>query len=321
MDTRLLTKLGTLRQLETFMKVAEAGSIARAAEELFMTQPAVSIQIKKLTDALDITLYEVIGKKIYLTEAGHKVVRTGQEVFESIERLDDELNNLKGLESGTLKIAVVSTAKYFLPHLLGPFYEQFPGIDIEFKVGNRAQILDRLNSNLDDLYFFSDPPEDLDIKQFEFLPNPIAIIASDKHPLAKKRKLSWSDIENETFLMREEGSGTHNAIQKHLDQEKLQIKKRMIIESNEAIKYSVIANLGIAMLSAYTLAKEEEEGLTQLPVATFPILSHWFVVHRSQKKLSIVAQKFLDHVLHQGKKDLPMNKINAQVKRALARKA
>ena len=156
MDTRLLTRLGTLRQVEIFMRVAETGSIARAAESLHLTQPSVSNQVKKLSEALDIPLYEVNGKQIHLTEAEQQVVRTGQELFESIQRLDEKLNNLKGLTAGTLRIAVVTTAKYFMPHILGPFCREYPDIDVEFKVGNRAQIIERLKGNRDDLYLFDD---------------------------------------------------------------------------------------------------------------------------------------------------------------------
>src|SRR5210317_276254 len=155
MDARILTRLGTLRQLEIFMKVAEKNSIARAADELHLTQPSVSNQIKKLGEALNIELYEVIGKKIYLTRAGEEVVRTGKEIFESLSSLHEKINDLKGVKSGLLKISVVTTAKYFLPHILGPFCKQYPGIDVEFKVGNRAQIIERLKANLDDFYIFS----------------------------------------------------------------------------------------------------------------------------------------------------------------------
>ena len=317
METRLLTRLGTLRQLEIFMKVAETRSIARAAEELFLSQSSVSIQVKKLSDALDIPLHEVIGKKIYLTEAGRQVVKTGHELFESIQRLDDNINNIKGLTSGVLRIAVVTTAKYFLPHILGPFCKKFPGIDVEFKVGNRAQIIERLNQNLDDLYIFSDPPQELDINQYKFLPNPIAVIASTENPLSQRKRLKWSDLADQKFLMREQGSGTNNAIQKHLKQHNLTIAKKMIIESNEAIKYSVIENMGIAMLSVYVLANAREDGLVQLPVQKFPILSNWYVVHLKEKKLSLIAEQFLEFLLDKRKDVLPMKEIEQQIKNAL----
>lgn len=318
MDTRLLTKLGTLRQLEIFMKVAEAGSIAKAAEQLYLTQPSVSIQVKNLSEAMDIELYEVIGKKIHLTDAGKEVVKTGEEVFDAISRLDENLNNLKGLQSGTLRLAVVTTAKYFVPAVLGPFINQYPGIDVEFKVGNRAQIIERMSQNLDDLYIFSDPPDDLGVTHYEFLPNPIAIIASEDNPLSKEKNLEWEDLNNELFLMREQGSGTAMAIEQHLDDMGLKITRKMIIESNEAIKYAVIANMGIAILSAYVLARAKEEGLAQLSVKNFPILSHWYVAHLTDKKLSLLTNSFLNHLLENSRDLLPMEKINEQVERALS---
>ncbi len=319
MDTRLLTRLGTLRQVEIFMKVAETRSIARAAEALFLSPSAVSIQVRKLSEALDIPLHEVIGKQLYLTEAGEQVVRTGHELFAAIRRLDDTINNLKGLTAGTLRISVVTTAKYFLPRILGPFCRDYPDIDVEFKVGNRVQIIERLNGNLDDLYIFSDPPDDLDIERHQFLPNPLAVIASTNNPLSHRRRLRWDDLAGETFLLREQGSGTQNAVQMHLDRLGLTIPKRMTIESNEAIKYAVIENMGITILSAYVLANAAEDGLAQLAVKDFPIMSHWYVTHPRAKKLSLIAERFLEFVLNRGHDVLPREKLQRQVEAALAR--
>lgn len=317
MDTRLLTRLGTLRQVEIFMKVAEKNSIARAADELYLTQPSVSNQIKKLSEALNIDLYEVIGKKIYLTDAGKEVVSTGKEIFESISRLHESINNIKGVKSGMLKIAVVTTSKYFLPHILGPFCKQYPEIDVEFKVGNRAQIIERLKGNLDDFYIFSDPPKELDIIRYQFLPNPLAVIASVDNPLSKRKRLRWEDLSDQKFLMREYGSGTNNAIVEHLKKHQLTIHKKMVIESNEAIKYSVIENMGIAILSAYVLSNSEEDGLKQLRVPTFPIMTNWHIIHLRQKRLSLIAQHFLEFVLNKHQDILPMKKIQAQIKKSL----
>ena len=320
MDTRLLTRLGTLRQLEIFMKVAETRSITRAAEELFLSHSAVSVQVGKLAEALEMPLHEVVGKRLFLTEAGEEVVRTGHELFAVIRRLDENLANLKGLASGTLRISVVTTAKYFLPRILGPFCRDYPGIDVEFKVGNRAQIIDRLTANQDDLYIFNDPPEELDITTHRFLPNPLAVIASENNPLARRKRLTWGDLQDEKFLMREEGSGTYNAIRRHLEKHDLTLGKTMVIESNEAIKYAVIENMGISILSAYVLANAREDGLVQLPVAGFPVLSDWHVVHPESRQLSLIAERFLEFVLKRGPDVLPMEKIERQVKQALARR-
>lgn len=206
MDTRLLTRLGTLRQLEILMKVADAGSIARAAEELYLSHSAVSVQIKNLADALGLPLHEVIGKQLYLTDAGKEVVSTGRELFSVIRRLDDKINDLKGLTAGNFRMSVVTTAKYFVPRILGPFCQEYPAIDVKFAVGNRGQIVDRLSRNLDDLYIFSDPPEETSINCIPFLPNPLAVIASKNNPLSRRKRLQWSDLAEQKFLMRERDS-------------------------------------------------------------------------------------------------------------------
>jgi len=318
METRLLTRLGTLRQLEILMKVAEEQSIARAAEALFLSHSAVSVQVKNLSEAMGLPLHEVIGKQLYLTEAGKEVVNTGHELFASIRRLDEKMNQLKGLTAGTLRISVVTTAKHFLPRILGPFCKDYPSIDVEFKVGNRAQIVDRLSKNLDDLYIFSDPPIDEEIDYTPFLPNPLAVIASTDNPLSQRKQLHWHDLAEQKFLMREPGSGTHNAAQRHLDENGWKLGKTMLIESNEAIKYAVIENMGITILSAYVLANAVEDGLVQLRVKGFPIMSNWYVVQLRSKKPSLIAQQFLAFILNRGKDVLPMEKIEQHVQNALA---
>ncbi len=320
METRLLTRLGTLRQLEIFMKVAETRSITRAAEALFLSHSAVSVQVGKLSDALGMPLHEVVGRRLYLTEAGDEVARTGQELFSVIRRLDENLADLKGLAAGTLRVSVVTTAKYFLPRILGPFCRDYPGIDVEFKVGNRAQIIDRLDANQDDLYIFNDPPDELDIATYRFLPNPLAVIASRNNPLSRRKRLRWADLSDQKFLMREQGSGTNNAIRRHLERHGLSLGKTMVIESNEAIKYAVIENMGITILSAYVLANAREDGLVQLPVSGFPILSDWYVVHPEARRLSLIAERFLEFVLKRGPDVLPMENIERQVQQALARR-
>ncbi len=235
MESRLLTRLGTLRQLEIFLKVAEHQSMTRAAEALYLSHSAVSLQVRKLAEAIGLPLHEVIGKKLYLTEAGREVVTAGTQIFDAIRRLDETINNLKGLTSGRLAISVVTTAKYFLPRILGPFLRDYPDIDLSFHVGNRAEIIRRLDDNRDDLYIFNGLPRDLDIESYRFLPNPLAVIASSRHPLAGRKGLEWHDLEHEKFLMREPGSGTFEAIRQHLGANDLRLGKTMTIESNEAI--------------------------------------------------------------------------------------
>ena len=317
-NIKLLARLGTLRQMEIFLRVAELRSLAKAAEKLHLTQPTVSIQVKKLSDAIGLPLYEVVGKKLKLTEAGQKVEEAGREIFEVVRHLDGEINDLKGLQSGNLSISVVTASKYFMPYILAPFCEQYPGVEVEMKIGNRGEIIDRLSKNLDDLYIFSELPDDLDISSSHFLPNPIVVVASKDHPLAGQTgTLRWQDIADERFILREAGSGSLLGISRFLKEHGHSIKDVMTIESNEAIKHAVMANMGISIMSAYILSNADQDGLVQLNVEGFPLMSHWDIVHLEDKKLSSVAQRFLDFIISGGQELLPMREINQKVQSAI----
>ncbi|MEH6548358.1 MAG: LysR family transcriptional regulator [Pseudomonadales bacterium] len=313
-DTRGLTKLGTLRQLEIFMSIARQGSIGRAAQELHLSQPSVSMQVRKLSEAIGLPLYELMGKKLNLTDAGREVQAAGEEIFGSIESLKNRLDEMKGLQQGVLRIAVVSTAKYFLYHVLGPFCDEFPGVEVEFKVGNRQEIIARMAANLDDLYIVGEPPEDIDLVTHPFLPNPIVVVASKKHDLAKRKAVSWDELLDQRFLLREEGSGTRYCLEQHFDQINRAMPRGMTIQSNEAIKYAVMANMGVSMLSAYVLFDAKE--MTQLPVEGFPIMSQWHIAHLRQKQLAPVAQRFLSYMLEHGPQLLPMARIQDNISAA-----
>ena len=318
MESGLFTRLGTLRQLEIFTRVAEHRSMARAAEELFLSHSAVSVQVRKLSDAVGLPLHEVIGKQLYLTDAGREVVAAAEQVFAAIGRLDETINNMKGLSAGRLRISVVTTAKYFLPRLLGAFCREYPDIDVEFHVGNRAEIIARLEDNQDDLYIFNELPGDVDIETHRFLPNPLAVIASSKHPLAGRKGLKWADLAEETFLLRERGSGTYNALRQHVDRFDSFPSKIMTIESNEAIKYAVAENMGITVLSAYVLADGVGLDLVQLRVEGFPIFADWHVGYLRSKPLSLIAERFLEFILERGPGVLPIENLKRQVEQALA---
>lgn len=318
MGSSKLSRLGTLRQLEIFLKVAESGGISSAAEELHLSHSAVSLQVRKLADTLGQPLHEIVGRRLFLTQAGKEVLQAGREITSVVARLDERLDDLKGLRSGTLRISVVTTAKYFLPRILGAFREEHPGIEIEFKVGNRTQIIERFNQNLDDLYVFSDPPEDMEIETYPFLANPLVVVASVNNPLARRKKLQWEDLADQTFLLRESGSGTMNAVRQHLEATGRRIEHRMVIESNEAIKFMVIENMGISILSAHGLANAREDGLTQLRVKGFPIMSQWYLAKIPGKRLSLTADRFLEIALDRQQDVLPMRQIEEQVAKALA---
>ncbi len=300
MKSRLHAHIGTLRQLEIFLAVYDQGSIKAASESLHLTQPTVSMQLKKLAEAIGMPLYERVGRGREFTDAGRALAATAREVLDSFERLDMELSDLRGSRAGTLRIAVVTTSKYFIPHLLGSFCEQYPKVDLQFRVGNREQIIRRLHDGLDDLYVFSHPPEDEDIVVTDFLPNPLVAIAPVGHPLAKRRRLSLADLAAEPFLMREAGSGTRHAIERHLEKHGVRLNVRMTIESNEAIKHAVMSGLGISILSEHTLTYGGSAGLEKLNVRQLPIESTWYLVRLRSRRLSLIAETFLDYLQREG---------------------
>ncbi|WP_036228843.1 LysR family transcriptional regulator [Marinobacterium jannaschii] len=299
--SRLHAHIGTVRQLEILLAVHQQGSITAAAEALHLTQPTVSMQLKKLASAVNARLYDQVGRKLVFTEAGLAVVATAREVLQSFERLDMTLSDLKGMKAGTLKLAVVTTAKYFIPHLLGEFCKLYPAIDIDFKVGNRQQIIDRLETGEDDLYVFSHPPDDHALQAHNFLPNPLVAIAPEHHPLAGEKRIPLQIFANEPFLMRENGSGTRHAIEQHMTGCEVALNVRMTIESNEAIKHAVISGLGVSILSSHTLTFGGRTGLAELDVQQLPITPTWYLVHLKSKSLSVVAQTFLDYVSDSGR--------------------
>ncbi|MCG8667845.1 MAG: LysR family transcriptional regulator [Pseudomonadales bacterium] len=304
MGSRLHARIGTIRQLEILLAVYDGGSIKAAAESLHLTQPTVSMQLKKLVDAIGMPIYDQVGRRLVFTEAGLAIVATAREVLESFQRLDMHLSDMRGLKAGTLKLAVVTTSKYFIPHLLGPFCERYPNVDIQFKVGNREQIMKRLNDGSDDFYVFSHVPEDVDIDRIEFLPNPLVAIAAQTHPFAKKKNIDIKELLQQPFLMREKGSGTRHALEQFLKREGLKPNTKMTIESNEAIKHAVMANLGVSVLSVHSLAFGGDDGLAVLNVKQLPVTSNWYFVWLRQKQQSVIAETFLQYLHTEGREML-----------------
>jgi DNA-binding transcriptional LysR family regulator len=295
-------KQATLHQLQIFEAIAQHGSFTRAAEELFLTQPTVSQQMKQLTKAIGVPLYEQIGKRIYLTDAGKAVLEVGRDISQRFNDLEMTLADIKGLKQGNLKLAAITTAKYFVPRILGTFRQRYPGINISLQIANRQQILDRLADNLDDLYFIGQPPEDLEINLRHFLDNPLVVIAPRNHPLAQEKLISLERLIEEPLIMRESGSGTRMAVESFFAENRLKMRVEMEIGSNEAIKQAIVGGLGLSILSRHSLALEGPQGpLVVLDVEGFPIQKHWYVIYPRNKQLSIVAQTFLDYLLTEGK--------------------
>ena len=290
----------TLHQLKVFEATARHGSFTRAAEELYLTQPTVSIQVKQLTKAVGLPLFEQIGKRLYLTQAGQQLLETCQRVFEGLEQFEMSVADLKGMKQGQLRLAVITTAKYFVPRLLGPFCQRFPGIDISLKVTNHQHIQERMANNEDDLYIISQAPEQPDLKIHPFLENPLVVLAPKDHPLARKEKIPFQALDGEQFIMREPGSGTRQAIQNLLDVHDVSVKVRLELGSNEAIKQAIAGGLGISVLSLHTIISEGTSGeFAILDVEHFPIERHWYVAHLAGKQLSVVASTFLQYLLEE----------------------
>ncbi|MBQ4891551.1 LysR family transcriptional regulator [Shewanella sp. MMG014] len=301
MQSRLHAHIGTIRQLEILLAVHDKGGINEAAKALFLTQPTVSIQMKKLADAVGEPIYRLSNRKLVFTDVGLEMVKTAVEVLDSFARLDMSLGNLRECKTGTLRIAVVTTSKYFIPHLLGPFCEQFPEIDIQLNVGNREQTIERLKQGIDDFYVFSHPPIDADFNSIELLQNPLVAIAHQDHPLAKQPHVSLTQLCQAPFLIRETGSGTRHAIEGFFKEHDVTPNVKMTIESNEAIKHCVMAKLGISILSAHTLTYGGQHGLVRLPVSALPINAKWFFVWSKSKRQTLIADQFLNHVQTNGR--------------------
>ena len=299
-----INRFGTLRQFEILSAVYNSGSISKAAEQLNLTQPTLSMQLKKLSDQSGVRLYNQIGKKLVFTEAGSAYVHSAQVMLQEMALLEETLANLNGLTKGTLKLAVVTSAKYFIPHLLGPFCERYPGIDFQMKVGNREQVIERLALAKDDFYVFSHVPNVDHINAIEFLPNPLIPIASPLHPLATQQHITLAELAAQDFIVREEGSGTRKSIESYLQQNNQTLNVRMTIESNEAIKHCVMENLGVSVLSAHALSFGGDTGVVKLNVEGFPIPSQWSFVWSADKALSPVASVFLRYLQQEGKEAL-----------------
>lgn len=288
----------SLRQLRVFLAVAGHESYTRAAEELHLTQPAVFAQVKQLEQRLGHALFERIGKRMFLTRAGEVVAEHAREALGSVERMHMRLADMRGLREGRLRLAIVSTAQYFLPRLLGAFCNRNPGIEVALTVTNRQTVLERLTGNEDDLCILGTVPDGLDVVATVIADNPVVILARNDHPLVGQRSIPPERVAREPFILREHGSGTRLAAERFFRARGLTLQMRMELGSNEAIKQAVIGGLGLAALSRDTLALEGETGILKtLDVQGFPLLRQWQVAYPRGKHLSVVAEAFLDYLV------------------------
>ena len=286
----------TFRQLHLFLALADRGSVTAAAEACHVTQPTVSMQLRELTNAVGLPLYEQIGKRLYLTAAGEALAETARTMLDEWLAFEQAIDAMKGLERGRLRVALVSTAKYFVPRLLGSFCTEHPNIEIALEVLNRDGVVARLRENRDDLYIMSMPPENLDLEQHAFLDNPLVLIAPEGHRMAG-RHLELADLSAERFILRERGSGTRLACDAHFARHAFVPAVRLELGSNEAIKQAVAGGLGLTVISRHALpARPADNQLTILNVSGFPLQSRWFTLYPRGKKLSPIAAVFLEHL-------------------------
>ncbi|WBY02971.1 LysR family transcriptional regulator [Ramlibacter tataouinensis] len=293
----------TLRQLKVFEAVARHLSFSRAAEELHLTQPAVSTQVHKLQEHVGLPLFEQLGKKVYLTPAGLQMLASSREIIDKFHEAEEALAAFRGVAGGRLNVSVISAGDYFFPALLVAFMQRNPGVTLNFGVCNREELLGRLAENLTDLAVMVRPPPaaQTDTVAVPFAPHPYVIVAPPSHPLAGSRRIPLARILKEPFIVREKGSDTWNSMREGFGEALDGLNIAMEIKSTETIKQAVIAGMGISFLSAHTISRERQAGkLVILDVKGFPLMLNWYVVHRRTKRLPPVAQAFLGFLLDEG---------------------
>jgi len=287
----------TFRQLRLFLALADERSVSRAAHACHVTQPTASMQLKELALGIGLPLYEVIGKQVHLTEAGKELAKTARAMLGEWQSFSQYVDGINGLERGQLRVAVVSTAKYFVPRMLGEFCIHHPEIDIALEVLNRDGVVTLLRENRVDLTVMSIPPSDLDVVREDFLANPLVAIAPVNHALTAEASIPVEELAKNNLILREAGSGTRMAIDRFFDQSRIKPRVRLELGSNEAIKQAVAGGLGLSILSRHALSPDPStEGLAILEIIGFPILSNWYIVHLTGKRLSPIATVFKNHL-------------------------
>ncbi len=288
----------SLQQLRLFEAVARHRSYTRAAAELHLTQPAVHIQVRRLEDAAGLPLIERLGKQLHLTRAGEEVLGAAQQVLGRLRAMNDALVDMRGSVAGPLKIAVVTSAKFFMPMFLGHFLRDYPRVQPLLTVTNRGRVIERLQANLDDFVVMGQVPEGSDWAAHPFMENPLVVVAHPRHPLARARQVALARLARERFLLREPASGTRIVIERLFADHALPLQPYMELGSSEAIKQAIMAGLGISIMSLHTVDLEVETGrLAIVDAEGFPLRRMWHAVYPKAKRLGLTAQTFLDSLL------------------------
>jgi len=290
-------KNATLRQLQIFESIARLGSFTAAAKELYLTQPTISMQIKKLSELISAPLFEVRGKRVMLTDAGLALVPACREIFRELEKYETVLSNIKEIGQGELSISSVTTAEYFAPRILSDFLKVYPGVTTTLEITNRIRVIERMQGGVDDLYIIGQPYPEVELEIIPFLENPIVFFSAPDHPLAELRNISPSALAAENIFGREDGSEASIRLAEFFDTVGLKVKSAMKLGSNEAIKMAVKSGLGISMLSRLALTREVENGeLVILDIQGFSITDSWYLAYLKGKRLSAVAEAFFSFV-------------------------
>jgi len=293
----------TFRQMRLFLALADTLSVTKASQKMHITQPTASMQLKEMTENIGLPLFEVISKKIHLTALGKELAKTARNMTGQWEAFEQHAAQMKGLTKGNLRVAVVSTAKYFIPKLLGSFCSKYPEVDISLEILNRDGVIKRVEENSDDLYVMSRPPLHIDLEDQILMPNPLCMIAYKDHPLATKKNLRLQDLKHERFILRELGSGTRMSSDIHFKQKKFTPSLLLELGSNEAIKNAVASHLGVAVISIHALDElDYDKKISVLKLQDFPINSQWHLVYLRGKQLSPIAKAFHNHLIKEAKK-------------------
>ncbi len=295
-------KDATVRQLQIFDASARALSFSRAAEVLHLTQPAVSMQIRQLEHFAGVALFERTGRRLHLTGAGEELVLHARAVLRALEDADEAFAAMKGLRGGRVRLAVVSTAKYFAPRLIARFGQAHPGVEIRLQVDNREAVIRTLAANDVDLALMGRPPGELDLQAAPFADHPHVIIAPPDHPLAGRRRVDIDALAGEVFLVREMGSGTRTAMERFFQERGIHLRVGMEMPSNETIKQAVMAGLGLSFISLHTVTLElSARALAVVHAPGLPVVRKWYVLHRAEKRLAPAADAFKAFVLQHGR--------------------
>ena len=287
----------TLHQLQIFVSVCKLGSITKASEELFLTQPAVSIQLKKLQDQFDIPLTERIGRNIHITDFGHEIAKAAKRILSEAATIDGTVSQYKGLLAGKIKLSVVSTGKYVIPYFLSEFIQKHPAIEVVIDVTNKAKVVESLEKNETDFALVSVLPQNMEVERVELMKNHLFLVAGAEEQVDTDQYFSRKELNTKTLIYREQGSATRNAMEEFLVSKNIEPHTRLELVSNEAVKQAVCAGVGYSIVPLIGMKGELEQNKLQIvPVKGLPIETFWNLIHRKGKGLSPAAKSLKEHI-------------------------